>query len=84
VRTKFFDAASDDFPRSKTVNNHLLQNYFITLVPESNLRPIFPLADPWSSDVTELFKRLNTPVRIEDMQVDYRLPGERARGVISF
>ena len=80
----FVFAVSDELARSKKDNNHLLQNYFITLVMPSTLSPLLPLASPWTSDLTSLFPRLRKPINIDQMQVDQRKPGERAEGVISF
>ena len=80
----FVFAVSDELTRSKKDNNHLLQNYFITLVMPSTLLPLEPLAIPWSTDLNALFSRLKNPISINDMQIDQRKPGERAEGVISF
>lgn len=80
----FVFAVSDELARSKKDNNHLLQNYFITLVMPSTLSPLLPLASPWTSDLSSLFPRLKKPINIDQMQVDQRKPGERAEGVISF
>jgi len=81
---EFVYAVSDSLSRSKKDNNHLLQNYFITLVLPSTLRPVLPLAEPWSTDLVALFGQLNSPVLSSEMQVDNREPGGRAEGVISF
>ena len=80
----FVFAVSDELARSKKDNNHLLQNYFITLVMPSTLSPLLPLASPWTSDLSSLFPRLKKPINVDQMQVDERKPGERAEGVISF
>ena len=80
----FVFAVSDELARSKKDNNHLLQNYFITLVMPSTLSPLVPLASPWTSDLSSLFPRLKKPINVDQMQVDERKPGERAEGVISF
>jgi hypothetical protein len=80
----FVFAVSDELARSKKDNNHLLQNYFITLVMPSTLLPLEPLAIPWSTNLDSLFSRLKNPININDMQIDQRKPGERAEGVISF
>ncbi len=80
----FVFAISNELARSKKDNNHLLQNYFITLVMPSTLSPLVPLASPWTSDLSSLFLRLNKPINVNQMQVDQRKPGERAEGVISF
>lgn len=80
----FVYAVSDELARSKKDNNHLLQNYFITLVMPSTLLPLEPLAIPWSTNLDSLFSRLKNPININDMQIDQRKPGERAEGVISF
>lgn len=81
---EFVFAISDKLARSKKDQNHLLQNYFITLVLPTTLRPVKPLADPWLTDVVDLFSQLKNPVKVSDMQVDEREPGGRADGVISF
>jgi hypothetical protein len=81
---EFVFAVSDKLARSKKDNNHLLQNYFITLVLPSSLRPVEPLATPWSTDLATLFTELKDPVKVADMQIDEREPGGRAEGVISF
>jgi hypothetical protein len=81
---EFVFAVSDKLARSKKDNNHLLQNYFITLVLPSNLRPVMPLATPWSTDLGGLFSQLKDPVKVDEMQIDEREPGGRAEGVISF
>jgi len=83
-RHEFVYAVSDSLSRSKKDNNHLLQNYFITLVLPSTLRPVLPLAKPWSDDVAALVDQLKKPVLEIEMQVDERAPGGRAEGVISF
>lgn len=80
----FVFAVSDELARSKKDDNHLLQNYFITLVMPSTLSPLMPLASPWTTDLSSLFPRLKKPIDIKQMQVDQRKPGERADGVISF
>jgi len=80
----FVFAVSDELARSKKDNNHLLQNYFITLVMPSTLSPLLPLASPWTTDLSSLFPRLKKPINVAQMQVDQRKPGERAEGVISF
>ena len=80
----FVFAVSDELTRSKKDHNHLLQNYFITLVMPSTLLPLEPLAVPWSTDLKSLFSKLKNPININDMQIDQRKPGERAEGVISF
>jgi hypothetical protein len=80
----FVFAVSDELARSKKDNNHLLQNYFITLVMPSTLSPLIPFASPWTSDLSSLFSRLKKPINVNEMQVDQRKPGERAEGVISF
>jgi len=80
----FVFAVSDELSRSKKDQNHLLQNYFITLVMPSTLAPLVPLATPWTTDLSSLFPRLTKPVKVHEMQVDQRKPGERAEGVISF
>jgi len=80
----FVFAVSDELSRSKKDSNHLLQNYFITLVMPSTLLPLQPLATPWSTDLNSLFAKLKNPISVNEMQVDQRKPGERAEGVISF
>ena len=80
----FVFAVSDELTRSKKDHNHLLQNYFITLVMPSTLLPLEPLAVPWSSDLKSLLSKLKNHININDMQIDQRKPGERAEGVISF
>ena len=80
----FVFAVSDELARSKKDNNHLLQNYFITLVMPSTLSPLLPLASPWTTDLSSLFPRLKKPINVAQMQVDQRKPGVRAEGVISF
>jgi hypothetical protein len=80
----FVFAVSDELSRSKKDQNHLLQNYFITLVMPSTLTPLVPLASPWTTDLSSLFPRLTKPIKVHQMQVDQRKPGERAEGVISF
>lgn len=81
---EFVFAVSDELERSKKDKNHLLQNYFITLVPPTSLRPILPLATPWTTDVHALWSRLKKPVLGQDMQIDERALGARAEGVLSF
>jgi hypothetical protein len=81
---EFVFAVSDELSRSKKDANHLLQNYFITLVLPSTMRPLLPLATPWTTDVMDLLPRISKPVKVSEMQVDERKPGERAEGVISF
>ena len=83
-RHEFVFAVSDSLSRSTKDANHLLQNYFITLVLPSTLRPIFPLAAPWSSDLPSLIDKLKSPVLASEMQIDEREPGGRADGVVSF
>lgn len=83
-RHEFVYAISDSLSRSKKDPNHLLQNYFITLVLPSTLRPVLPLAIPWSTDLKALFDELKSPVLAHQMQIDEREPGGRADGVISF
>ena len=80
----FVFAVSDELARSKKDSNHLLQNYFITLVMPTTLAPLMPLASPWTTDLSSLFSKLRSPIKVEQMQVDQRKPGERAEGVISF
>lgn len=81
---QFVYALSNELSRSKKDSNHLLQNYFITLVMPSTLTPLLPLATPWELDISSLFPRLTNPINVDQMQVDLRKPGERAEGVISF
>lgn len=81
---EFVFAVSDELSRSKKDPNHLLQNYFITLVMPTTMRPIEPFAVPWSRSVEDLFARLKNPVEVQDMQIDERRPGQRAEGVLSF
>jgi hypothetical protein len=83
-RHEFVYAVSDSLSRSTKDSNHLLQNYFITLVLPSNLRPVLPLATPWSTDLLSLVDQLKSPVLMHEMQIDEREPGGRAEGVISF
>lgn len=83
-RHEFVYAVSDSLSRSTKDNNHLLQNYFITLVLPSSLRPVLPLARPWTTDVLALVDQLKSPVLSSQMQVDNRQLGGRAEGVISF
>lgn len=80
----FVFAVSDELARSKKDQNHLLQNYFITLVMPSSLQPLTPLASPWTFELDSLFSKLKNPIKMSEMQVDQRKPGERADGVISF
>lgn len=81
---EFVYAISNELSRSKKDSNHLLQNYFITLVEPINFRPILPLAYPWTYDLKSVFKQLKDPVDVDEMQIDERAPGERAEGVLSF
>ena len=81
---EFVFAISDELSRSKKDQNHLLQNYFITLVMPSTLLPLMPLAKPWTFDLGSLLSRLKNPIDVSQMQVDLRKPGQRADGVISF
>lgn len=83
-RHEFVFAISDSLSRSTKDSNHLLQNYFITLVLPSTLRPVLPLAAPWSMDLSALFDQLKSPVLGQLMQIDERELGGRAEGVISF
>lgn len=83
-RHEFVFAVSDSLSRSSKDSNHLLQNYFITLVLPSTLRPVLPLATPWSTDLLALVDQLKSPVISNQMQIDEREPGGRAEGVISF
>ena len=80
----FVYAVSNELSRSKKDSNHLLQNYFITLVMPSTLTPLMPLAKPWTPDLASLIPRLKNPINTKDMQVDERKPGQRADGVLSF
>ncbi len=80
----FVFAVSDKLARSQKDHNHLLQNYFITLVMPTSLQPLTPLASPWTFDLSSVFSELRNPIKMSEMQVDQRKPGERAEGVISF
>jgi hypothetical protein len=80
---EFVYAISDELSRSKKDKNHLLQNYFITLVLPSSMRPL-ALASPWSTDPIPMIARLKKPIDPKLKQVDSRKPGERAEGVLSF
>lgn len=81
---EFVYAISDKLARSKKDKNHLLQNYFISLVLPSSMEPLKPFAEPWGEDLITRVKQLENPVNPKDMQVDERKPGERAEGVLSF
>ncbi len=73
---EFVFASSAALAPAESHPGHLKQNYLLDIVvPGADSEPAIP--KPWTRNFPELFGTLQHPVTEDQMQIDYRKPGER-------